>query len=245
MTRQVSGVALTAKMIRKELKSVFPGVKFSVRSSQFSMGNSVDISWTDGPARELVDHYVKKYQSGYFDGMTDCYEYVGVDAALGCDGAKYVQTSRTMSAALRAKITDAAASHGWDVEDSRFNPEFFEENHPELWDESYRAMKAEIDEQRRMEAEKEEAERRAQEEQAKKIISIQPYLNAAKKEKEAQAEKEAIHALFRTAMQGMAADEICDIVDALRRDDWEEAYRLVMMKITMMLLDKSLQRRHG
>jgi len=84
MARQLSSAALAAKAIRKELKEKFPGVKFSVRSSNFSMGNSVDIAYNtvlhgfdgDGkaPANE-VWKVANKYQYGHFDGMTDSYEY--------------------------------------------------------------------------------------------------------------------------------------------------------------------------
>jgi len=84
MTRQLSTAALAAKAIRKELKEKFPGVKFSVRSSNFSMGNSVDIEYdviahgVEGDNKAPVKgvwEVVGKYQYGHFDIMTDSYEY--------------------------------------------------------------------------------------------------------------------------------------------------------------------------
>ena len=36
--------AETAKLIRQSLKEAFPGVKFSVRSSTYSGGASIDVS---------------------------------------------------------------------------------------------------------------------------------------------------------------------------------------------------------
>jgi len=87
--------------IKRELSEVFPGVKFSVRSDSFSGGDSVDISWTDGPTTKEVEAITGKYEEGSFDGMTDCYNYDhsanmrAVSSWLG--SAKYVQTCRASS----------------------------------------------------------------------------------------------------------------------------------------------------
>lgn len=64
---------LAAKNIRKELKANFPKIKFSVKSKSYSMGDSIDVTWTDGPATKEVAGIIDKYQYGWFDGMTDCY----------------------------------------------------------------------------------------------------------------------------------------------------------------------------
>lgn len=87
--------AMAAKEIRKELKSNFPGTKFKVTSKSFSMGNSVYISWTDGPSVSKVDTIVGKYQYGSFDGMQDLYNYDNCDENIS--QAKYVMTSRDFS----------------------------------------------------------------------------------------------------------------------------------------------------
>ncbi len=63
--------AETAKLVRKILKTAFPGTKFSVRSDTYSGGASVDIRWTDGPNREAVESVVKHYEGATFDGMQD------------------------------------------------------------------------------------------------------------------------------------------------------------------------------
>ena len=89
--------AATAKAIRERLKKEFPGVKFSVKAETFSMGDSVDIYWTDGPRTQDVDAITRQYQKGYFDGMTDCYEYRPIDPALGCPGAKFVHCHRAIT----------------------------------------------------------------------------------------------------------------------------------------------------
>jgi hypothetical protein len=71
-----SEVARCAAEIRKILKD--KNIKASVRSDQFSMGNSVDVE-----IKEIVDPKVykdlqdrlAKYQYGHFNGMEDIYEY--------------------------------------------------------------------------------------------------------------------------------------------------------------------------
>ena len=96
-TGKYSGRVLAARNIRTELKRAFPAVKFSVRSDSFSMGNSVDISWTDGPTSKQVEAITNKYESGTFDGMTDCYNYEGTPFKDVFGESKYVQQSRQIS----------------------------------------------------------------------------------------------------------------------------------------------------
>jgi hypothetical protein len=71
MKREYLTPAETAKYIRKALKASFPGVTFSVRSSSYSGGGSVDIYWRDGPTVREVDSVVGRYQGADFDGMID------------------------------------------------------------------------------------------------------------------------------------------------------------------------------
>lgn len=63
--------ANTAKLIRRTLAAQFPGVKFSVRSSTYSGGASIDIAWTDGPNADEVDPHTEIYSGARFDGMID------------------------------------------------------------------------------------------------------------------------------------------------------------------------------
>lgn len=99
-----SGHARASANIKRELSQAFPGVSFRVRSDSFSMGNSVDVGWTDGPTTKEVEAITSKYQSGHFDGMQDLYEYDqsafsdAVDNWLG--SSKYVQTQRSYSEAV-------------------------------------------------------------------------------------------------------------------------------------------------
>lgn len=60
-----------AKLVRARLKANFPGVKFRVRTSKYSMGASISVGWTDGPTTKQVDAAVAEYSGSGFDGMID------------------------------------------------------------------------------------------------------------------------------------------------------------------------------
>ena len=64
-------VTETAAMVRKALKAAFPGTKFSVRSSKYSGGASIDVVWRDGPCRKAVEQIAGQYEASDFDGMID------------------------------------------------------------------------------------------------------------------------------------------------------------------------------
>jgi len=87
--------ALAAKAIRKELKEAFKGVKFSVTSESFSMGDAVRVNWEDGPTDDQVKAITSKYQYGSFNGMEDMYENTNCNDDL--PQSKYVSLSRDYS----------------------------------------------------------------------------------------------------------------------------------------------------
>jgi hypothetical protein len=103
-----SNHARAAASIKRELRDLFPGVDFSVRSSSYSGGNSVDVSWSMGPTSEEVDAILGKYESGRFDGMTDCYNYDNsahadaVEIVLG--QTKYAHGARHFPDAIYERI---------------------------------------------------------------------------------------------------------------------------------------------
>lgn len=103
--RHISDAAWGAKNIRIQLAAAFPGVKFSVRSSVYSGGDSIDIKWTDGPAVKDVEAITGWYQEGHFDGMQDIYEtnYDNVWPSV-FGGARYVTEQRTLSGETRAAL---------------------------------------------------------------------------------------------------------------------------------------------
>ena len=94
-TRTLSTAAKAAKAIREELKRDFPEIKFSVKSSNYSMGNSVTISYTDGVPAGIIEEITGKYQYGHFDGMDDSYKLS--NSREDIPQSKYVSVSRHMS----------------------------------------------------------------------------------------------------------------------------------------------------
>lgn len=100
-----SSSANCASAIREELKKEFPSVKFSVKSSNFSGGDSVRISWENGPTTLEVSSITSKYQYGRFDGMTDMYEYSNSREDL--PQSKYVQTQREISEEINNIVFEA------------------------------------------------------------------------------------------------------------------------------------------
>lgn len=102
-TRRTTPAAQAAKAIREELKQAFPGIKFSVTSENFSMGDAVRVSWTDGPTDNQVTDITCKYRYGHFNGMEDIYEYS--NSRDDIPQTKYITTRREMSEAVK-KVRD-------------------------------------------------------------------------------------------------------------------------------------------
>lgn len=138
----LSGSAATAVEIRKALKKCFPGTKFSVRSETFSMRNSVDVSWTDGPMKSLVESVIDLFAYGRFDSMQDLSYSVDIDPRLDCSGVKYVHANRDLSPAYRLQLETLAEQRYFKNEIGYFAPwqmEFVETElvyHDELFDTS-------------------------------------------------------------------------------------------------------------
>lgn len=114
---KVDSLNAAAKNMRIELKAAFPGVKFSVKSSRFSGGDSISVSWIDGPNGDQVDAIIDRYSAGSFDGMTDCYNY-SRDAWTDAFGsAKYVSGSRAFSdKAIESAIRTVMAKYAANLE---------------------------------------------------------------------------------------------------------------------------------
>lgn len=81
------------------LKSVFPGIYFSIRCTH---GYSYQITWENGPTVEEVREHTDKFRNSYFDGMTDStvhYDNAFADVFGSLD---YIDTTRKMSDDVRA-----------------------------------------------------------------------------------------------------------------------------------------------
>jgi hypothetical protein len=93
--------AATAVCVRKALKTAFPHTTFSVKSSEYSMGSSIDVRWIDGPTGKQVEPILDAFEGAGFDGMNDCKTYLGPSEYEGKRvswGADYVHGSRSESA---------------------------------------------------------------------------------------------------------------------------------------------------
>ncbi len=102
-----------SKVIRQTLKAIFPRTKFSVRSSYYSMGSSVTVSWVDGPTTAQVDRALDSFRGKHFNGSDDSTSYspILVNGERVKCGA-YVSTSRRLSDSARAVATRVAADRG-------------------------------------------------------------------------------------------------------------------------------------
>lgn len=94
----------TAQFIRAALKTAFPGVKFSVRTSYASMTSSTDVTWTDGPTQAEVEQVTNRFTSTGFDGQTDSTTYHDQD--FGGERVRFsgwVHVTRKTSKELEAR----------------------------------------------------------------------------------------------------------------------------------------------
>lgn len=113
--RKYLSCAETAKLVRQAVKEAFPGIKFSVRSSVYSGGASIDVSWIDGPTGKQVDAVVQNFSGAYFDGMIDYKgsRYHKLDGQPVSFGADFIFAKRDYSDALIAKgIAAVVAAYG-------------------------------------------------------------------------------------------------------------------------------------
>lgn len=118
-----------AKLIRKALKAKFPGQKFSVRSSRYAGGCSVDVRWTDGPTVPAVDAVIGLYQGASFDGMTDMKSYH--ESMLSTeDGAEVVRFSADFVHSHREMSDEWKAELIREIEDFTGRPFDYQTRYP-------------------------------------------------------------------------------------------------------------------
>lgn len=99
-TTRYIDAADAAKMIRKALREAFgKAVKFAVRTSRYAGGCSIDVRWTDGPSRAMVESITSRFAGASFDGMTDStsYHVALLDGEPVRFSSDYVHTSREFS----------------------------------------------------------------------------------------------------------------------------------------------------
>lgn len=112
MASKYISCADTAKLIRQALKESFPGIKFSVRSSTYSGGASINVGWTDGPNEKQVEAVAGVFSGAYFDGQQD-YKgstYALVDGIQTRFGADFIFCNRRASDAAIERAIERAIS---------------------------------------------------------------------------------------------------------------------------------------
>ena len=116
---QYLSCAETAKLVRAALKESFPGVKFSVKSSTYAGGASINVSYTDGPSASQVEGITSAFQGSYFDGMTDYKgsNYNSLDGQQVSFGADFIFVNRRFTAPLlTGVVVDVCNRYGFDNE---------------------------------------------------------------------------------------------------------------------------------
>jgi hypothetical protein len=235
----LTGAAATAKAIRAKLKEVFPEVKFSVTSSNFAGGNSVDINWTDGPVTSLVERITDQYQYGRFDSMTDCAYSVSIDEEkLGCSGAKFVHCQREQSEARKQELEfHCFEKSGQSIE------EFlgygrgswaYENQYPETWEQRYQDMKAANEAEDADVYARQEEERRqqfeAEEKQRKLDAKIVNFADFRKKKEVAQSEEKAVNDMrqrFLNMLPNLSAPTIMRLRESITTGNPEDFYAAI------------------
>jgi len=108
MTSTIIPTKDVAALLRKELRTTFPGVKFSVRCATGTASDWINVTYDDGPTSLQVDAITRKFQGRSFNSQTDSYDDHGTtlvagdademptEVRYGCDG---IITTRNYSAA--------------------------------------------------------------------------------------------------------------------------------------------------
>lgn len=112
---KVDSLNAAAKNLRIELARAFPGVKFSVKSSRYSGGCSINVNWTDGPNDDQVAPITAKYVGSEFDSMQDLKSYVRSAWTDAFGDADYVfrnrsNSDRALESAIRSVKNEYAAN---------------------------------------------------------------------------------------------------------------------------------------
>ena len=109
----------TAKLIRAVLKVSFAGVKFSVTSSQYAGGASINIKYVNGPTQKQVESVISVFEGSYFDGMQDYkgQNYANLNGEEVKFGADFVFVNRKLTSDfLTGASVDVFNEYGLDNE---------------------------------------------------------------------------------------------------------------------------------
>lgn len=71
LTKHTYDLPETAKAAKRVLVTLWPNTAFSVKSERYSMGYSINASWTDGPTQAQVNAVMGVFSTKHFDAMDD------------------------------------------------------------------------------------------------------------------------------------------------------------------------------
>jgi hypothetical protein len=109
-------VAIKSKILKAELKTKFPKIPFSVKTSRYSGGSSINVGWTDGVAPSKVRPIVDKYADrGKSDSMTDYSDFDNYAFAQR-NVSNWDKRIEKVKTELRKKRIDLAKADEWKVE---------------------------------------------------------------------------------------------------------------------------------
>lgn len=97
-----------AKRVRAALKHVWPETKFSVRTSQYAGGASIDVGYVDGPAQSFVDAFLHNFTGAAVspDGdAMDRRETTLADGSAVHYGVQHIFARRSVSPEVRQRVT--------------------------------------------------------------------------------------------------------------------------------------------
>lgn len=99
-------VAKVAENVRVNLKTVFAGHKFSVRSKSFSGGEDIRVEWTNGPTLRMVKGETQKYEDSSTDETGDYRDYTPNAFNDVFGGTKYMFEERNFQDGFEQMIRD-------------------------------------------------------------------------------------------------------------------------------------------
>lgn len=100
--KKFSKASRVARIIKERLVKKFPNVNFKVRSAVFDDGDSIRITWYDGPSIPKVEAVYAKYQYGHYDYETNT--YIKSNVRAGIQQVKTITTGRLMSGTTEEMI---------------------------------------------------------------------------------------------------------------------------------------------
>jgi hypothetical protein len=74
MTSTIIPTKDVAALLRKELRTAFPGVRFSVRCSTGTASAWINVTYDDGPTHQQVQAITGRFEGRSFNGQTDSYD---------------------------------------------------------------------------------------------------------------------------------------------------------------------------